>query len=94
MIDSNGLSWSVSYGTIVGTQEAIIVAKDAAVLRSLARQVAAIAAGDEQAGKRQLWLDHNSLRATRPLIFCDPEKAWYEIIPLDGLRYRGGLARI
>jgi hypothetical protein len=94
MIDSNGLSWSVSYGTIVGKQEAIIVAKDAAVLRSLARQVAAIAAGDEQAGKRQLWLDHNSLRATRPLIFCDPEKAWYEIIPLDGLRCRGGLARI
>jgi len=94
MIDNNGMSWSTGYGALVGKQEPSIAADDAIVLRSLARRVARIAAEETQERTRQLWIDHNGLRAARPMIFCDPEKAWYEIIPLESLRCHGGLARI
>ncbi len=94
VVDANGLSWSSSYGVVVGKQEASIAKEDAAVLRSLARRIAEIAADDAQARIRQLWLDHNSLLSTRPLVFCDPERAWYEIIPPKRLLCGGSLARI
>ncbi len=94
VLDPNGLSWSSGYGVLVGKQEASISAEDVAVLRSLARQVAEIAADEAQEKKRELWQAHNGLHATRPLIFCDPEKAWYEIIPPNLLRCQGSLARI
>lgn len=48
----------------------------------------------EQAEKRELWTAHNDLTQTRPLIFCDPENAWYELIPADALRCEGMLARV
>ena len=43
--------------------------------------------------KRQLWYRHNALEATRPVIFCDPENGWNEIIPPDRLICQGQLAR-
>ncbi|MGO9310742.1 MAG: hypothetical protein ACLQDL_17175 [Spirochaetia bacterium] len=93
--DANGMSWPIGYGSLVGQQEAFVAVEDAAVLRSLAAGGRPNrGSADEQAAKRQLWLAHNSLRATRPLIFCDPETAWYEIFPLDRLSCQGGLARI
>jgi hypothetical protein len=78
----------------VGAQEPKISRADGELLRSLASQVAEIAARDDQGLRRALWEDHNSLRPTRPLVFCDPEKAWYEIIPPRDLACRGRLARI
>jgi hypothetical protein len=39
-------------------------------------------------------LDHNALAATRPLIFADPENAWYELIRATDLESEGGLARL
>lgn len=63
------------------------------ILRKLADQVAEIAARPIEQEKRQLWYDHNALRITRPLIFCDPENGWNEIImPLD-LECQNNLAR-
>ena len=92
--DGNGLSWSGGYGKVVGEQEPTIADGDARILRELGGEVAEIAAQDEQARKRKLWTMHNSLRETRPLVFCDPENAWYEIIPADRLRCWGNLARV
>lgn len=63
------------------------------LLRSLAGQVAELAARPGEQAKRQLWLDHNALRPTRPLVFCDPETGWNEIIPPGSLVSSSPLAR-
>jgi len=38
------------------------------------------------AKRRQLWLRHNSLQDTQPLIVCSPEGAWSEILPESALQ--------
>lgn len=55
------------------------------LLRSLAGEVADLAARPAEQHKRRLWLDHNALRPTRPVVFCDPETSWSEIIPPESL---------
>ncbi len=92
--DGNGLSWSSGYARVVGAQVLNVAPEDRLVIRELARQVAELAARPEQAAKQELWLRHNALEETVPLVFCDPENAWYEIIPADQLRCKGDLARI
>ena len=92
--DGNGLSWTCGACMVVGAQEPVIVEKDRQIIRELAKRVAHIAAKEEQEVKKSLWLRHNALQETRPLIFCDPENAWYEIIPSDKLKCEGNLARI
>jgi len=72
---------------------ATISATDRAILRELARQVAELAARPVEAAKRDLWYRHNALEATRPVIFCDPENGWDEIITADDLTCAGELAR-
>jgi len=66
---------------------------DRAILRRLASQVAELAARPIEAEKRDLWFRHNALEATRPLIFCDPENSWNEIITAADLECEGELAR-
>lgn len=66
---------------------------DRQVLRGLAAQVAEIAARPIEDEKRELWYRHNGLEPTRPVIFCDPENGWTEIIPPDSLQCRHNLAR-
>jgi hypothetical protein len=63
------------------------------VLRMLAEKVAAIAASPLMAERRELWRRHNQLEKTRPLILCDPENGWNEIITEAQLQCRGKLAR-
>jgi hypothetical protein len=70
-----------------------ISAPDRQVLRSLAARVAEIAARPIEQHKRQLWYAHNALQATRPLVFCDPENGWNEIITDAHMQCRGELAR-
>ncbi len=94
MGDGNGLSGPSGYAAVAGRQEASIAARDAEILRELAKRVAQLAALPEQAEKRKLWTMHNDLAETRPLIFCDPENAWYELIPADELQCAGMLARV
>lgn len=67
--------------------------QDRATLRSLAGQVAELAARPGEQIKRDLWYRHNALEATRPLIFCDPENGWHEIITHDDLTCETDLAR-
>ena len=67
--------------------------KDALVLRTLAEQVAEIAARDEQQEKRKLWYAVNKLEPIRPLVFCDPENGWNEIILEEECECESTLAR-
>lgn len=53
---------------------------EVAILRDLAAEIAALAARPTEAAKISLWRDHNDLLPTRPLVFCDPEIGWGEII--------------
>jgi hypothetical protein len=70
-----------------------ISADDRAVLRRLGRQVAAIAASPRMAEVRRLWTSHNRLERGRPLLFCDPENGWNEIVTETQMQCRGKLAR-
>lgn len=63
-------------------------------LRTLAKQVAEIAARPEMAQKAKLWTAHNDLKTTQPVVFIDPENGWNEIITPDMLRCRDNLARV
>jgi hypothetical protein len=63
------------------------------LLRTLAGEVAELAARPIEAEKRDLWLRHNALQPTRPVIFCDPENGWHEIIRPEHLECEGELAR-
>ena len=92
--DNNGLSWTCGYCNIVGRQDVSVSERDRGILRDLAKRVLEIASWPEQKKKKTLWIDHHALKETRPLIFCDPENAWYEIIPHDQLQCQGNLARI
>ncbi len=62
-------------------------------LRRLAGEVAELAARPSEAEKRELWRRHNALEPTRPLIFCDPENGWNEIIPAGCLECQSQLGR-
>jgi hypothetical protein len=92
--DGNGLSWTCNYCRLVGEQKLDIGAADRKILRALAAEVAGIAAWPEQGQKRERWRQHNDLKETVPLVFCDPELAWYEVIPAGELKCAGPLARI
>ena len=63
------------------------------VLRHLAGRVSEHAARSIEDEKRKLWYRHNALEPTRPLIFCDPENGWNEIITDADLECRVELAR-
>jgi hypothetical protein len=76
------------------TSDARISADERGILRGLAHQVAELAARAVEDEKRKLWYRHNDLRRTRPLIFCDPENGWNEIIRPTDLECQGPLARM
>jgi len=66
---------------------------DRSVLRNLAERIAEIAASEEMKETRELWKDHNMLKKTRPVVFCDPENGWNEIVTEAQMRCRGKIAR-
>ena len=56
-------------------------------IRELARQVAEIAASDENAAIQQRWRDVNALRKPdRAPVWCRPVGAWDELLPEDTLQ--------
>jgi len=77
----------------ISADKFIISRKDREVLRRLADQVAQLAARPIENEKRDLWFRHNALEATRPLIFCDPENGWNEIITDAQMQCQGEIAR-
>ncbi|MBN1640231.1 MAG: hypothetical protein JXA09_03260, partial [Anaerolineae bacterium] len=60
--------------------------EERAYIRELARQVAQIAASDENRRIEQRWRDVNALRRPdRAPVWCRPVGAWDEILPADAL---------
>jgi len=74
-------------------EDLYVSASERQVLRRLAERVAELAARPVEAQKRDLWTSHNMLQPTRPLIFCDPENGWNEVITPGLLTCEGRLAR-
>ena len=55
--------------------------KERRLLRALAEELRTAAEADVQKERISLWYAHNDLTAgTRPLVFCDPEGGWREIV--------------
>ncbi len=77
----------------IGAYKLVIGRGDREILRRLAGRIAELAARPIEDEKRDLWYRHNALEATRPLIFCDPENGWNEIITDAQIECRGKLAR-
>ncbi len=92
--DNTGISWSVTYAAMLQKLDFYIDEWEKNILRELGKRVAELAAKPCQQEKIQLWKDHNDLKQTRPLIFCDPEGAWYETIPAESLECKNHLARV
>jgi hypothetical protein len=92
--DGTAFSWLFCMHAAVVCQEPVISKEDKSVLRELGQKVKRISELPIQQERRDLWAAHHSLKQTRPLVFIDPELAWYEILPGESLRCTGNLARI
>jgi hypothetical protein len=77
----------------ISCQEIKMSPGDQQVLRSLAGDLAELACRQAEQDKADLWRRHNALEPTRPVIFCDPENGWNEIITPDQIQCAGQLAR-
>lgn len=77
----------------VDSRNLVLTAHDRNVLRPLAARMATLARRPVESEKRERWTRHNDLGDGVPLIFCDPENGWNEIIPDDRLECEGELAR-
>lgn len=66
---------------------------DRNILRNLAKQVVEEAARPEMDRRRRLWVEHNSLRSTYPLMLVFPEGAWIELLPASSLKCQGEEAK-
>jgi hypothetical protein len=66
---------------------------DREILKSLGRKVAEIAGRPAMAERKRLWARHNALERTRPLVLCDPENGWNEIIPDGAIECGNSVAR-
>ncbi len=70
-----------------------ITASEKDVLRRLGERVMALSMRMIEAEKKTLWTHKNTLKQSRPLILCDPEFSWREIIPESSLECSNVLAR-
>ncbi len=68
--------------------------KEKAILRELAKHVAELAAHPREEVKKSLWLKLNDLQPVRPLVFCDPENGWNEIITQNQILCEKPLFRV
>ena len=82
-------------GTTHGIDIPVIIAEgEREILQSLAKKVAELAARPAEQEKAGLWTLHNDLKTVRPLVFCDPENGWNEIITQDQLLCESPLLRV
>jgi len=79
--------------TTADFNDGVILEKDRHILRELASRVAELARRPVEQEKKELWTAHNDLIRVRPLVFCDPEGGWSEIISAESLACEGDLAR-
>jgi len=81
------------YRVSFSREEITVTSREREVLRRLACRVRELAELPKQEEKRKLWYEHNALRKTRPVVFCDPENGWNEIVRPKDLLCEGKLAR-
>lgn len=93
--ESTGLDQTAAGKIVTGftPHDLAMTAEDREVLRGLAGRVAEIADSPRMREIRRLWTRLNMLEETRPLVFCDPENGWNEIITDAEMRCQGTLAR-
>ena len=65
------------------TENIFLSQKDRIILGELAKRLEELAKHPQELEKAKLWTDHNDLGKTRPVVFCDPENGWNEIITED-----------
>lgn len=92
--DGTAMSWLFCYQRTQGIPEPVVDREEREILQDLARQVARLAELPVQEERKKLWTDHHGLKITRPLVFIDPEYAWYELIPHTQLRCHNNMARV
>jgi len=68
--------------------------KEIELLQELAKKVAELAARPIEQEKSKCWTNLNDLKAGKPLVFCDPENGWNEIITQDQILCANPLARV
>ncbi|MBA7543909.1 hypothetical protein ES705_36252 [subsurface metagenome] len=73
--------------------EVFISHKDKDILRGLAEHVKRISLRESEKYKRELWYKHNALETYQPVVLCDPENGWNEIITEDMIKCKGYLAQ-
>ncbi|MFW6180884.1 MAG: hypothetical protein ACOC8N_03980, partial [Spirochaetota bacterium] len=89
-----GIMWQDTPRSCSGVPGQVFVSrKDREILRGLAERVQDLASRSGEEEKRDLWYAHNELRTTRPVVLCDPENGWNEIVTAGMLRCEGDLAR-
>ncbi len=92
MMDQSRANLSIS-GKETMKEVFSISQKEREVLRRLAARVAELSLRPIEKEKRDLWYRHNALEKTRPLVFCDPENGWNEIITSKQMECSNKLAR-
>jgi hypothetical protein len=73
--------------------EVFIHRKDRERLRHLAEKVQSLSSRNREEEKRNLWYQHNELKTRQPMVLCDPENGWNEIVTDDLIECEGDLAR-
>lgn len=93
--NSIGLEQTVSENIETGFRQADIAIEkfEVEILRTLARKVTELAHNPEMDVKRKLWVMHNKLQTLQPVVFCDPENGWNEIITDVQIKCKSKLAR-
>lgn len=86
------LNFRVNFNT-ADYSDPVVPEADKMILKELALQVAEIAARPIMAKRKTLWKRHNKLELVRPVILCDPENGWNEIIPESTIRCTHSVAR-
>ena len=98
VINATGL-WSVSdYGSTPNFCSGIkgelqVHKKDAAILKRLASEVREISLRPVELDKKKLWTAHNMLKTKEPVIFCDPENGWNELVTEGMLQCSSNIGR-
>jgi hypothetical protein len=78
---------------LINEDELVFPENDKQVLKELISQVSLLANRPIEKEKQKLWLAHNALKPTRPVIFCDPEVGWGEVFPTGKLLCKNRIAR-
>ena len=63
------------------------------LLRELAKVLKNHSESQKETKKAHLWTAHNDLHSERPMVFCDPENGWNEIITQESLLCKNDIAR-